>query len=299
MNRYSSLGKIGEGTYGVVYKALDQQTQQVVALKQIRLDNQDEGVPCTAIREIALLKGLRHPNIVKLLDVIHTNRKLILVFEFVDRGDLKKFMEEQTLDFKMIKSFLYQILSAVDFCHQNSILHRDLKPQNLLISKDGEVKLADFGLARPFGIPIKKLTHEVVTLWYRSPDVLLGNQHYGTAVDIWSIGCIFAEMALGQPLFAGKDEKEQLIRIYKVLGTPTQETWPNLKELPKYNILTSNPEFSMNYQRVPFSKTFEGKLDIACVDLLEKMLCYNPEKRITASEALKHPCLQSVRKIMS
>jgi len=239
----------------------------------------------------------RQHNIVRLLDVVHTDQKLVLVFEHVDRGDLKKFMEEQSLDAKLIKSFMYQILSAVDFCHQNSVLHRDLKPQNLLISKDGEVKLADFGLARAFGIPIKKLTHEVVTLWYRSPDVLLGSQHYGTAVDMWSVGCIFAEMVMGQPLFAGKDEKEQLLKIFKTLGTPTKESWPHLSELSKYKMLYNNPEFSVNYARVPFHKICEGKLDAQGVDLLERMLTYEPERRITAAAALKHPYLQSVRKL--
>ena len=158
------------------------------------------GIPSTAIREISLLKQLQHPNIVKLFDVIHTERKLTLVFEYLDQ-DLKKYIDSlndsNNLDISIIKSFLYQLLLGINFCHQNRVLHRDLKPQNLLINLNGELKLADFGLARAFGIPVRNYTHEVVTLWYRSPDVLLGSRKYSTQVDMWSVGCIFAEMLNG------------------------------------------------------------------------------------------------------
>ena len=178
----------------------------------MRLDSEEEGVPCTAIREISLLKELKHDNIVRLFDVVHTENMLTLVFEYLDRGDLKQYMDvrDGKLSMFKVKSFLYQMLLGTCFCHDHSVLHRDLKPQNLLINKvrkkkkkkknfkisktkNGELKLCDFGLARAFGIPVKKLTHEVVTLWYRSPDVLLGSQRYGTAVDIWSVGCIFGK----------------------------------------------------------------------------------------------------------
>lgn len=158
--------------------------------------SETEGVPSTAIREISLLKELNHPNIVKLLDVIHTENKLYLVFEFLHQ-DLKKFMDASALTgipLPLIKSYLFQLLQGLAFCHSHRVLHRDLKPQNLLINAEGSIKLADFGLARAFGVPVRTYTHEVVTLWYRAPEILLGCKYYSTAVDIWSLGCIFAEM---------------------------------------------------------------------------------------------------------
>ncbi|KAB1269451.1 Cyclin-dependent kinase 2 [Camelus dromedarius] len=196
MENFQKVEKIGEGTYGVVYKAKNKVTGEVVALKKIRLDTETEGVPSTAIREISLLKELNHPNIVKLLDVIHTENKLYLVFEFLHQ-DLKKFMDASALTgipLPLIKSYLFQLLQGLAFCHSHRVLHRDLKPQNLLINAEGSIKLADFGLARAFGVPVRTYTHEVVTLWYRAPEILLGCKYYSTAVDIWSLGCIFAEM---------------------------------------------------------------------------------------------------------
>lgn len=203
MERYQRIDKIGEGTYGVVYKASDKATGEIVALKKIRLEAEDEGIPSTAIREISLLKELQHPNIVRLYDVVHTERRLTLVFEYLDQ-DLKKYLDicEGGLETTILKSFLYQLLCGVAFCHTHRVLHRDLKPQNLLINREGKLKLADFGLARAFGIPVRSYTHEVVTLWYRAPDVLMGSRTYSTPVDIWSVGCIFAEMATSKPLFA-------------------------------------------------------------------------------------------------
>jgi len=178
MEKYSKILKLGEGTYGVVHRAINRETGEIVALKVIRLESEDEGVPCTAIREISLLKELNHPNIVRLYDVIHSDRKLTLVFEHLDQ-DLKKYLDEWRGEIPLAttKSFLYQLLKGVAFCHARRVLHRDLKPQNLLINKKGELKLADFGLARAFGIPLyKNFSHEVVTLWYRAPDVLMGSK---------------------------------------------------------------------------------------------------------------------------
>ncbi|RNC58583.1 cell division protein kinase 2 [Trypanosoma cruzi] len=220
--RYERQEKIGEGTYGVVYRARDTATGATVALKRIRLDTEEEGVPCTAIREISLLKELRHANIVKLLDVCHSESRLTLVFEYMEL-DLKKYMdqEEGNLDAATIQDFMRDLLNGVRFCHDRNVLHRDLKPPNLLISREKSLKLADFGLGRAFGIPVKKFTHEVVTLWYRSPDVLLGSTQYGTPVDIWSVGCIFAEMVIGAPLFAGKNDADQLLRIFVFWGHQT------------------------------------------------------------------------------
>ncbi|CAG8756649.1 4469_t:CDS:2, partial [Acaulospora morrowiae] len=178
------IEKLGEGTYGIVYKAQNRETNEVVALKRIRLDNEEEGVPCTAIREISLLKELKHANIVRLYDVLHTEKKLTLVFEYLD-SDLKKFLDTHggDLEVPMIKQLMYQLLKGIAYCHEHRVLHRDLKPQNLLINKKWELKLADFGLARAFGIPVRSYSHEVVTLWYRAPDVLMGSRQYSTSID--------------------------------------------------------------------------------------------------------------------
>ncbi|OXC70208.1 cyclin-dependent kinase 1 [Cryptococcus neoformans] len=219
LDNYQKIEKVGEGTYGVVYKAKDINTGNIVALKKIRLEAEDEGVPSTSIREISLLKELsKDDNIVKLLDIVHSEAKLYLVFEFLDM-DLKKYMdtigEKDGLGPDMVKKFSYQLVKGLYYCHGHRILHRDLKPQNLLINKSGDLKIGDFGLARAFGIPLRTYTHEVVTLWYRAPEVLLGSRHYSTAIDMWSVGCIVAEMATRQPLFPGDSEIDEIFRIFR------------------------------------------------------------------------------------
>lgn len=285
MDNYTKLEKVGEGTYGVVYKARDVRNGQIVALKKIRLEAEDEGVPSTAIREISLLKELsRDDNIVKLFDIIHQDQQLYLVFEFLD-CDLKKYMDTigaaEGLGPLMVKKFTYQLVKGLYYCHVHRILHRDLKPQNLLINKEGNLKLADFGLARAFGIPLRTYTHEVVTLWYRAPEVLLGSRHYSTAIDMWSVGTIFAEMAMRQPLFPGDSEIDQIFRIFRVLGTPNDEIWPGVSGLPDYK-----PSFP---QWVPVDlERAVPSLDAAGIDLLARTLVYDPAHRISAKKALLH-----------
>ena len=298
-SKYIRTSKLGEGTYGVVYRAKDQKGQEIYALKKIRLNAEEEGIPSTAIREISLLKELNHINIVKLYEVLHTPKKLTLVFEYVEQ-DLKKIIDGaggKGLDIKLTKSFLYQLLRGVDFIHKNKVLHRDLKPQNLLINKNNILKIADFGLARGYGIPVKNYTHEVVTLWYRPPDVLLGNKTYGTTVDMWSIGTIFAEMATGKPLFTGNSENDQLKKIFAIMGTPTDNYASSLRELPEWGVGDNN--FEKNEPK-SFKELFP-ELDTEGIDLLEKLLRLEPDKRISAEEALKHPffddILPTVKKI--
>eukprot|EP00760_Papus_ankaliazontas_P031866 PhM_4_TR550/c0_g1_i1/m.3118/K04563/CDC28, CDC2; cyclin-dependent kinase len=292
-SQYVKIDRIGEGAYGIVHKARDRNTGEFVALKRIRLDNEEEGVPCTAIREISLLKELKHPNIVQLYDVVHSEKKLTLVFEYCDM-DLRKFLDtkENNLDAATIQRFIKQLLMGIDYCHQRSVLHRDLKPQNLLIKNQVELKLADFGLGRAFGIPVKKYTHEVVTLWYRAPDVLLGSTTYGTPVDIWSAGCIFLEMAIGQPAFAGRNDGDQLLRVFKFLGTPNKEVWPSMHSYPNSSNTLSKPEFLQEYPAEAeqlFATPQLQKLGKHGIDLVRSMLQYEPAHRISAAEALQHP----------
>lgn len=195
MDKFKKIEKIGEGTYGIVYKAEIMGTGKVVALKRIRLDTDSEGVPSTALREVSLLKELTHPNIVLLMEVVVWEKNLYLIFEYLNQ-DLKRFMEKLEGEFplQLAKQYLHQLLSGLHYCHSRRIIHRDLKPQNLLLDMFGNIKIADFGLARCYNLPYRTYTHEVVTLWYRAPEILLGAKIYSTTIDIWSLGCIFGEM---------------------------------------------------------------------------------------------------------
>jgi cyclin-dependent kinase len=265
-----------------VYKARDRATGEVVALKRIRLESEEEGIPGTAIREIALLKELQHHNVVRLYDVVHTEKKLTLVFEFLDL-DLKKYLDqvEGGLELPVVKQLLFQLCRGIAYCHAQKVLHRDLKPQNLLINREGDLKLADFGLARAFGIPVRQYTHEVVTLWYRAPDVLMGSRRYTTPVDVWSIGCIFAEMHTGRPLFPGANDADQLDHIFRLLGTPTETVFPGIVDLPDYK-----PATYRAYPRPDSLANLVPGLPADGLDLMAKMLAYDPGRRISAREAM-------------
>ncbi|KAJ7933716.1 kinase-like domain-containing protein [Mycena leptocephala] len=297
MDRYAKIEKVkrkssSAGTYGVVYKARDTSTGAIVALKKIRLEAEDEGVPSTALREISLLKELNDEHIVRLLDILHVEQKLYLVFEYLD-VDLKWYMENANRDNTPIApyiKFTHHLMSGLRLCHGHGILHRGLKPQNLLVARAGDhrsgeevLKLADFGLARAFGIPMRTFTDEVITLWYRAPELLLGVRHYGTAIDMWSVGCIFAEMALqGTPLFAGDSEIDQIFKIFMILGTPDEARWPGLQTLPGYK-----PTFP-KWTAQELARIVPG-LDKDGLHMLQATLMYDPSKRISAKRALVHP----------
>ncbi|XP_072481972.1 cyclin-dependent kinase 16 isoform X12 [Notamacropus eugenii] len=288
LETYVKLDKLGEGTYATVYKGKSKLTDNLVALKEIRLEH-EEGAPCTAIREVSLLKDLKHANIVTLHDIIHTDKSLTLVFEYLDK-DLKQYLEDcgNVINMHNVKLFLFQLLRGLAYCHRQKVLHRDLKPQNLLINERGELKLADFGLARAKSIPTKTYSNEVVTLWYRPPDILLGSTDYSTQIDMWGVGCIFYEMATGRPLFPGSTVEEQLHFIFRILGTPTEETWPGI---------SCNEEFK-NYDypkyRAEALPSHAPRLDTDGVDLLARLLQFEGRNRISADDAMRHPFFQSL-----
>ncbi|KAL4915205.1 kinase-like domain-containing protein [Aspergillus aurantiobrunneus] len=307
MENYQKIEKIGEGTYGVVYKARElTHPNRIVALKKIRLEAEDEGVPSTAIREISLLKEMNDPNIVRLFNIVHADgHKLYLVFEFLDL-DLKKYMEALPvseggrgralpdgstlsrnlgLGDAMVKKFMAQLIEGIRFCHSHRVLHRDLKPQNLLIDREGNLKLADFGLARAFGVPLRTYTHEVVTLWYRSPEILLGGRQYSTGVDMWSCGAIFAEMCTRKPLFPGDSEIDEIFKIFRLLGTPDETLWPGVTSFPDFK-----PTFP-KWKREETHNLVPGLEDDG-LDLLEALLEYDPARRISAKQACMHPYFQ-------
>lgn len=218
---YKKMQKLGEGTYGVVYKGLHLKSQSIVALKRVRLLHRDEGISATTVRELSLLRDLSaHPNIVSLRSTVFGEHYLYEVFEFCD-CDLKRFLNQHKpnggLRFAQMQNIMQQMLSGLAFCHARRVLHRDLKPQNILIQtvRGREVvKLCDFGLSRTISLREQEWTHEVVTLWYRPPEILMGDDRYRAAVDLWSVGCIAGEMALNsKPLFRGDSEITQITQI--------------------------------------------------------------------------------------
>jgi cyclin-dependent kinase 3 len=285
---------LGEGTYGVVYRALDKTTGRTVAMKRVRLDRAEEGIPQTALREVSILQEIHHNNVVNLLDVIAAEGKLYLIFEFVEQ-DLKAAIEkrrERPFSGAQLKKLVYQLLDGTYFCHRHRIVHRDLKPANILITMDNNIKIADFGLARAFQVPLHTYTHEVVTLWYRAPEILLGEKHYTPAVDMWSVGCIMAELARSKVLFRGDSEIGQLFEIFKILGTPGDSLWPGISRLPDYK--DAFPKWHGNHisQVIP-------QLDALGVDLISKMLRYNPAERISAKEAMRHAWFDEIRSQMN
>ncbi|KAL5328460.1 hypothetical protein ACEPPN_001959 [Leptodophora sp. 'Broadleaf-Isolate-01'] len=289
-HKYVKGRKLGEGTYANVYLGhLRTDPSKFVAIKKIKVQKEyTEGMAPDAIRELKHLQELSHPNIISLLSVFSSkDQNLNLVLEFLPLGDLEMLIKDTEgvrYGAADIKAWMGMLTRAVWFCHENFVLHRDIKPNNLLIAADGEVKLGDFGLARSFADPYRAMTSNVITRWYRPPELLFGSRHYSGAVDIWSVGLVFAELVIRMPYIAGDTEMQQINLICQAVGTPTEETWPGVTKLPEYTVPDPpNPIRGRDHYLATFGTAgYEG------VDLLMKMLILDPRKRITGREALEH-----------
>nr|XP_015192734.1 PREDICTED: cyclin-dependent kinase 11A isoform X2 [Lepisosteus oculatus] len=286
VEEFQCLNRIEEGTYGVVYRAKDKKTDEIVALKRLKMEKEKEGFPITSLREINTILKAQHPNIVTVREIVVGSNmdKIYIVMNYVEH-DLKSLMETMKQPFLPgeVKTLMIQLLRGVRHLHDNWILHRDLKTSNLLLSHKGILKVGDFGLAREYGSPLKPYTPVVVTLWYRAPELLLGAKEYSTTIDMWSVGCIFGELLTQKPLFPGKSEIDQINKVFKDLGTPSEKIWPGYNELPAVKKM-SFTEYPYNNLR----KRFGALLSDQGFDLMNKFLTYCPSKRITAEEALKH-----------
>lgn len=298
VDEFERLNKIDEGTYGVVYRAKDKKTGEIVALKKVKMEKEREGFPLTSLREINILLSFHHPSIVDVKEVVVGSNldSIFMVMEYMEH-DLKGLMETMKQPFSQseVKCLMLQLLEGVKYLHDNWVLHRDLKTSNLLLNNRGELKICDFGLSRQYGSPLKPYTHLVVTLWYRAPELLLGAKQYSTAIDLWSLGCIMAELLSKEPLFNGKTEFDQLDKIFRTLGTPNETIWAGFSKLPGVKVNFVKHQYNMLRKKFP-ATSFTGSpvLSDSGFDLLNKLLTYDPEKRITAEAALNHEWFREV-----
>lgn len=285
LRRYEKIEFLGEGQFATVYKARDTETDEIVAVKKIKLGTRAEakdGINRTALREIKLLQELTHPNIIGLYDVFGHRSNVSLVFDYM-LTDLEAIIKDTSIVLTAghIKSYTLQTLQGLEYLHANWILHRDLKPNNLLLDDRGILKIADFGLAKFFGSPTRVYTHQVVTRWYRAPELLFGSRIYGTGIDIWAVGCILAELLLRVPFLPGESDLDQLSRIFQALGTPTDKDWAGMSSLPDYVQFRTFPG-------TPFRHIFTAAGD-DLLDVIGKMLALNPLSRCSCGEALRMP----------
>jgi len=300
VEHFERLNHIDEGTYGVVFRARDKATGRIVALKKVKMEKEKEGFPLTSLREIAILLSLRHPNVVNVTEVVVGNSldSVFMVMEYMEH-DLKGLLESQRCAFTVseVKCLFLQLLSATQHLHANWVLHRDLKTSNVLVNNRGELKLCDFGMARAYGSPLRPYTPVVCTLWYRAPELLLGSATYSTAVDMWSLGCILAELLSRETLLPGRSELDQLDRMFKLLGTPTERVWPAYPGLPLVGRLKFVQQPYNNLRNLfpkRISTDARPSLSDAGFDLLNRLLSYDPQRRLSAEEALEHPWFQEV-----
>lgn len=285
MEKYEKLEKIGEGSYGVVFKCRNKESGHMVAIKKFVESEEDPLIKKIAMREIRMLKQLKHPNLVNLIEVFKRKKRLHLVFEFVDHTVLNELdRNPKGVPEPMTKNIIWQTLHAVSFCHQHNCIHRDVKPENILITKQGKVKLCDFGFARLLTGPDDEYTDYVATRWYRAPELLVGDTQYGPPVDIWAVGCVFAELISGQPLWPGRSDVDQLYLIRKTLGDL----------LPRHMQVFSNNSFfkGLTIPTPDRMEPLEAKFPSISQQAMSFMMgCFamDPSQRLTCEDLLAHP----------
>ena len=284
VEEFERLNRIGEGTYGVVYRARDNKSGEIVALKRIRMEHEEEGLPVCSVREISLLLTLSHKNIVQLREVVVGSEltTMFLVMNYCEQ-DLASLIDNMKSAFTepQVKCIMLQLLEGLKYLHSNYVIHRDLKVSNLLLTDKGCLKIADFGLARLIGQPMKPLTPKVVTLWYRAPELLLGGLSYDSSLDMWSVGCIFGELLLNKPLLPGKSESNQIELIANLIGSPNDSIWPGFSDLPLSK--------QMHFKKQPYNNLKEKLywLSESGSLLVNDFLTYSPHFRISAAQSLK------------
>lgn len=302
VDAYEIVAQVGEGTYGQVYKASAGSSSRLVALKKIRMDNAREGFPVTSMREMKLLQALRHENVIRLHETMTSRTgSVYMVFEYMEH-DLNGLLVHPGVSFTHahIKSLAQQLLRGLAYLHYRAVLHRDLKGSNLLLNRQGILKIADFGLARTYYKRKKgDYTNRVVTLWYRPPELLLGATHYGAEVDAWGAGCLFLELFQRRAVFQGRDEIHQLQVMTRVLGPLSPEAWPDVQYMPWYELMRlEHKNDASNDTQSPstvgtFHSDFSGILTEGAMSLAQGLLAYDPRRRLSMREALQCPYFTS------
>lgn len=337
IDRYKVIGFISSGTYGRVYKATGRHGQTgEFAIKKFKPDKEGEqiqytGISQSAVREMALCSELSHVNVIRLVEIILEDKCIFMVFEYAEH-DLLQIIHHHTQPTRhpippaTVKSIMFQLLNGCQYLHSNWVLHRDLKPANIMVTSAGEVRIGDLGLARLFNKPLHSLfsgDKVVVTIWYRAPELLLGSRHYTPAIDMWAIGCIFAELLSLRPIFKGEEAKmdskktvpfqrNQMQKIVDIMGLPSKHTWPNLVSMPEYGQLSTLSASTHTKGGSSLEKWYYSTINASLgtsapasnsslgaegYKLLSSLLEYDPEKRLTAQAALQHPFFSTGDKV--